>query len=59
MDDADTNHIGDTVRSRRPTRVETDESGRTVWMGEIEPCVLELDFAVATNAIAWRAATLR
>ena len=50
MDDRDTNHIGDTVRIRRPPRVTTDERGRTVWMGEIESCGLELvESAVATN----------
>ena len=45
------NHIGDTVRIRRPPRVFTNDRGRTVWMSEVEPVELEieLDTAVSTN----------
>jgi hypothetical protein len=49
MDDADSNQIGDTVRIRKAPRVMTDQRGRTVWMGQIEPYVLELESAVSTN----------
>ncbi len=31
-----------TIRIRRPSRVTTDERGRTVWAGEIEEAELEL-----------------
>lgn len=40
----DDNHIGDTVRIKRPPpKVFTDELGRNVWMSGIEPCRLELE----------------
>ena len=31
-----------TIRIRRPSKVETDDRGRTVWVGEIEEAELEL-----------------
>ena len=31
-----------TIRIRRPSKVSTDERGRTVWVGEIEEAELEL-----------------
>lgn len=38
------NHIGDTVRVLRPPpRVFTSPEGKNVWMGDVEPCELELD----------------
>ncbi|MDJ0749873.1 MAG: hypothetical protein QNJ11_10340 [Woeseiaceae bacterium] len=44
-------HIGDTVRIRRPPKVFTDVVGRTVWMSDVEPCELELrdEPAIDTN----------
>ena len=35
-------HIGDTVRIRRPSKVFTDAVGGTVWMSDVKPCELEL-----------------
>ena len=35
--------IGDTVRIRRPPRVFTTVLGQNIWMGEVEPCELELE----------------
>ena len=51
MDRLNTNHIGDTIRIRRPMRVYTDELGRTRWMRDVEPVELELELepAVSTN----------
>ena len=51
MDRLTTNHIGDTIRIRRPMRVYTDELGRTTWMRDVEPVELELELepAVSTN----------
>ncbi|MCH8136308.1 MAG: hypothetical protein IIB77_10055 [Proteobacteria bacterium] len=49
MDNAETNHIGDTLQIRCPPRVVTDELGRTSWMGVVESCNLELDSVVATD----------
>ena len=40
---------GDTVRIRRPARVTTDETGRTIWIGDISPFSLELDSIVETD----------
>ena len=46
MSDKTTNHIGDTVRVLRPPpRVYTDNLGKNVWMGDIEPVELELEDA--------------
>ena len=40
----DNNHIGDTVRIKRPPpKVFTDELGRNVWMSGVAPCRLELE----------------
>ncbi len=51
MDIKTTNHIGDTIRIRRPLRVFTDELGRTTWMKDVEPVELELepDSSPSTN----------
>lgn len=49
MGNSKTNHIGDTIRIRRPPRVVTDELGRNTWMGDIESYDLELERAVNTN----------
>ncbi len=35
-------HIGDTVRIRRPPKVFTDAVGGTVWMSDVEPGEFEL-----------------
>ncbi len=44
MDASKRNHIGDTVRIKRPPpKVFTDELGRNVWMSSVEPCGLELE----------------
>jgi hypothetical protein len=42
-------HIGDTIRIRRPPKVYTTELGRSIWMSDIEPCTLELETRVFTN----------
>ena len=58
MDDRNTDNIGDTIRIRRPPRVFTNETGRTVWMSEVEPVELELelDAFTSTNPYdSWRA----
>ena len=49
MSDFSEKHIGDTVRIRRPARVTTDECGRTVWMGGVDPCAFEILADVATD----------
>jgi len=36
-------HIGDTIRIRRPPKVFTDYLGRTVWMSGVEPVELEVE----------------
>jgi len=36
-------HIGDTVRIRRPSKVFTDKFGRTTWMSGIDPVELEVE----------------
>ncbi len=41
--------IDDTVRIRKPSRVTTDERGRTVWMGGVDPCELQLSAAAETE----------
>ena len=41
--------VGDTVRIRRPPRVFTTVLGQNVWMGDVEPCELELERPVNTN----------
>jgi hypothetical protein len=50
MDTSTENHIGNTVRIRRPPRVLTDALGRNTWMGGIEPCDLNIEFTVSTDA---------
>lgn len=37
---------GGTLRIRRPPRVFTTDLGKNVWMGEVEPCELELELEV-------------
>lgn len=49
MDYSTTNPPGDTVRIRRPARVTTDELGHNVWMGGVDPLLLDLDADVATD----------
>ncbi|MCH9695926.1 MAG: hypothetical protein K0U72_15540 [Gammaproteobacteria bacterium] len=43
MKQATTDHIGDTIRIRRPPKVFTDTLGRTVWMSGVEPVELEVE----------------
>ncbi len=43
MEHSESQHIGDTVRIRRPPRVFTDPLGRNVWMGGVDPCDLDLE----------------
>lgn len=43
------NQTGDTVRIRRPARVTTDELGRTRWMGDVDPCALDIVTEIATD----------
>lgn len=43
MQNRNLNTIGDTIRIRRPPRVFTNETGRTVWMSDVEPVELELE----------------
>ena len=43
-------HIGDTVRIRRPPKVFTDAVGGTVWMSDVKPCELELCDEPVVNA---------
>ena len=38
-----TDQIGDTIRIRRPPRVFTNDLGKNVWMGDVDPCELELE----------------
>lgn len=65
MNRMETDHIGDTVRIRRPPKVVTDERGGTVWMGRVDPCKIELDAGPATDpydsadSIGWPTANLR
>jgi hypothetical protein len=42
-------HIGDTVRIRRPPKVFTDPIGRTVWMSDVKPGEFELNDETAAN----------
>ena len=49
MNEQSTNKSGDTVRIRRPARVTTDELGRTRWMGDVDPCALDVVNEVATD----------
>ncbi|HNP65563.1 MAG TPA: hypothetical protein PKH39_16640 [Woeseiaceae bacterium] len=46
MENLESQHIGDTIRIRRPPKVFTDYLGRTIWMSGVEPCEvkLEIDF---------------
>lgn len=41
--------IGDTVRIRRPPRVFTTVLGQNIWMGDVEPCELELEQKSSTD----------
>lgn len=44
------NHIGDTVRIKRPPpKVFTDELGLNIWMSGVAPCRLELEFDHAAD----------
>ena len=51
MEHTESQHIGDTIRIRRPPRVFTDPLGRNVWMGGVDPLELdlELDASVGTD----------
>ncbi len=50
MSDSTENHIGDTVRVLRPPpKVFTDDLGKNVWMGDVEPVELELEDAAAAD----------
>ncbi len=50
MSDNSKNRIGDTVRVLRPPpRVFTDDLGKNVWMGDVEPVELELEDAPAAD----------
>lgn len=61
MDNTDTTHIGDTINIRRPVRVTTDDVGGTVWIGEVEPCALQLAASEhdSSNVFHWRTPVLR
>lgn len=41
--------IGDTIRIRRPPRVFTTVLGQNIWMGDVEPCELELEQKASTD----------
>ncbi len=43
MEHSNHQHIGDTIRIRRPPKVFTDILGRTTWMSDVEPLELELE----------------
>ena len=43
MKHPESQHIGDTIRIRRPPRVFTDPLGRMVWMGGVDPVELGLE----------------
>ena len=45
----DDGQIGDTIRIRKPPRVFTNTLGQNIWMGEVEPCELELETPTRTN----------
>ena len=49
MKQGDDNHIGDTIRIRRPSKVYTDELGNSIWMSEVDPCTLELEQQLSTD----------
>ena len=49
MKHRESQHIGDTIRIRRPARVFTDPLGRCVWMGDVDPCELDLESDTATD----------
>ena len=51
MEHSESQHIGDTIRIRRPPRVFTDPLGRNVWMGGVDPLEsdLELEASVGTD----------
>ncbi len=50
MSDSTENNIGDTVRVLRPPpKVFTDDLGKNVWMGDVEPVELELVDAAAAD----------
>lgn len=40
---------GDTVRIRKPPRVYTSVLGQNIWMGDVDPCELELEDTICTN----------
>ncbi len=42
MKQSQTNHIGDTIRIRRPSRIKTDELGHNVWLDDVEPGEFEI-----------------
>lgn len=41
--------LGDTIRIRRPPRVFTTDLGKNVWMGDVDPCELELELENGVN----------
>ena len=44
-----TGQTGDTVRIRKPPRVFTTVLGQNIWMGDVEPCELELENPASTD----------
>ncbi len=42
MKQSQTNHIGDTIRIRRPSRIETDDLGHNVWLDDVETGEFEI-----------------
>ena len=49
-DTAADGNLEDTIRIQRPPpRVFTNTLGQNIWMGEVEPCELELENPVRTN----------
>ena len=49
MKHGDSQHIGDTIRIRRPPRVFTDALGHNTWMGGVDPCELDLETDAANT----------
>lgn len=48
-DEKSADGAGDTVRIRKPPRVYTSVLGQNIWMGDVDPCELELEDTICTN----------
>ena len=50
-EDAKATALGDTVRIRKPPRVFTTVLGQNIWMGDVDPCELELEDGNGTQSL--------